>query len=262
MNTLQTIINEVLEKQKKLLSPSTYDARKNYLMHLLTHAKQLGISDPCQELFDSYVARATTIDLRFQLFHAVRLVDLEAGTKAFTPDGKLYNEPSIPSPEESDIVFRTIAFPIADGSIDSGHLIQRAAKEMQYLKLSNSTNWQYMQAWRELYIYLYLKGDTSFTRSGYEDFIASALQHYKEGTLPEWKKKIQIRAARVLLEVADTGCFKWKLFLTRKVCCQGESLEELRQQYLSFLQTRNLERKTIKLHDYSFRCCKYVPYRF
>ncbi len=254
MNTLQIIINKVLEKQKQLLSPSTYDVRKNYLKHLSAHAEQLGISEPCQELFDSYVARASTADLRFQLFHAVRLVDLEAGTKAFTPDGKLYNEPPIPSTEESDKVFQTIVFPIADGCIDSGFLIQRAAKEMQYLRLSSSTNWQYMQVWRELYISLYLKGDTTFSRSRYEDFITRAFQQYQEGTLPEWKKKIQIRAVRVLLEVADTGCFKWKLFLTRKVCCQEESLEELRQQYISFLRARNLERKTIKLYDYSFRC--------
>lgn len=121
MNKLQSIVNIVGEQQKLLLAPSTYDVRRSYLVNLVSHAEELGISEPCQELYDSYVARATTPDLRFQL------------------------------------------------------------------------------------------------------------------------------------EVADTGHFKWKLFNSRKVCCTEETLEELRQQYIAFLRTQNLENKTICLHDYSLR---------
>ena len=95
MNKLKQVVNAVLEQQKLQLAPSTYDVRKNYLKHLVDHGDRLGISEPCQELYDSYVSKAITPDLRFQLFHAVRLVDKEAGTKAFTPEGKLYNEPCI-----------------------------------------------------------------------------------------------------------------------------------------------------------------------
>lgn len=80
-----------------------------------------------------------TPDLRFQLLHAVRLVDKEAGTKALTPEGKLYNEPKFPSSSESEEVFRNIAFPIDDCKIDTGHLIRRAESEMAYLHLSAST---------------------------------------------------------------------------------------------------------------------------
>ena len=87
MNELKKVVNAVLEQQKLQLAPSTYDARKNYLKHLIEHGDSLGISEPCQELYDSYVSNATTPDLRFQFFHAVRLVDKEAGTRAFTPEG-------------------------------------------------------------------------------------------------------------------------------------------------------------------------------
>ena len=80
------------------------------------------------KLYDSYVSNATTPDLRFQLFHAVRLVDKEAGTKAFTPDGKLYNEPEIPSASEAEKGFQNISFPIMDGRIDAGLLIRRAER--------------------------------------------------------------------------------------------------------------------------------------
>ena len=75
LSKVQTIVNVVLEQQKQLLATSTYEVRKNYLKHLASHADAKGITEPCQELYDSYVARATTPDLRFQLFHAVRLVD-------------------------------------------------------------------------------------------------------------------------------------------------------------------------------------------
>ena len=113
MNQLKEVVNAVLEQQKLQLAPSTYDARKNYLKHLVEYGDYLGIQVPCQELYDAYVARAVTPDLRFQLLHAVRLVDKEAGTKALTPEGKLYNEPKLPSSSESEEVF----FPhLPDGS--------------------------------------------------------------------------------------------------------------------------------------------------
>ena len=253
MNKLQKTVGAVLEQQKQQLAPSTYDVRKNYLDHLLAHAEIMGISEPCQQLFDSYVSRAVTPDLRFQLFHAVRLVDKEAGTKAFTPEGKLYNEPEIPSASESEKIFQNKTFPVADGSIDTGHLIRRAESEMEYLHLSASTCWQYMQAWRELYIFLYLHGGTEFNRTSCNAFMKEATQKHQEGILHEWKRKIRRRATLILLEVAESGCFKWKLFISRKVCCSEETLEELRQQYIAFLRTQNLENKTISLYDYAFR---------
>ena len=253
MSKVQTIVNIILEQQKQLLAPSTYEARKNYLKDLISHADAKGITDPCQELYDSYVVRATTPDLRFQLFHAIRLVDKEAGTKALTPKGKLYNEPEIPPVDEVEKLFCTVNYPISDNIVDTGYLIRRAEQEMQYLQLSSSTSWQYMQAWREMYTFLYLQGDTMFARGMCIDFIEDANKKYLEGVLHEWKRKIRRRAALVLIEVADTGHFKWKMFTSRKVCCQEETLEDLRQQYSAFLQTQNLENKTISLYDYSFR---------
>ncbi len=253
MNGVQATVNKVLEQQKIKLAPSTYDARKNYLIHLAKHAEYLGIDEPCQELYDSYVARVSTPDLRFQLLHAIRLVDKEAGSKAFTPQGKLYNEPEFPPRDESEKAFQTISFPIDDGSIDTGHLIYRAESEMDYLQLSSSTRWQYMQAWRELYVFLYLQKDTTFSRVKAKAFIEDANRKHQDGILHEWKRKLRRRATLVLLEVADTGSFKWKLFLSKKTCCAEESLEKLRQQYLAFLRTQNLENKTIALYDYAFR---------
>ena len=243
MNQLKEVVNAVLEQQKLQLAPSTYDARKNYLKHLVEHGDYLGIQVPCQKLYDSYVARAVTPDLRFQLLHAVRLVDREAGTKALTPEGKLYNEPKLPSASESEEVFRNIAFPVDDCRIDTGHLIRRAESEMAYLHLSSSTRWQYMQAWRELYTFLYLSRSTVFMRESCNAFVEDNTQKHEDGSLNEWKRKIRRRSVCVLLEVADTGCFQWKLFLSKKICCSDDTMESLRQQYLTFLQTKKLRKE-------------------
>lgn len=253
MNELKEVVNAVLEQQKLQLSPSTYDVRKNYLKHLVEHGDSLSISQPCQELYDSYVSNATTPDLRFQLFHTARLVDKEAGTKAFTPEGKLYNEPEIPSASEAEKRFQSIPFPITDGGINVGPLIRRAESEMIYLHLSASTSWQYMQAWRELYTFLYLRGDTTFTRESCKAFLEDTNQKHRDGSLHEWKKKIRRRSVCVLFEVADIGCFKWKLFTSKKIRCSDDTLEELRQQYNSFLRTQNFKNNTIDLYDYAFR---------
>ena len=43
MNQLKEVVNAVLEQQKLQLAPSTYDARKNYLKHLVEHGDYLEI---------------------------------------------------------------------------------------------------------------------------------------------------------------------------------------------------------------------------
>ena len=253
MDKLHEVINTVLLKEKDKLKPSTYEARKRYLIHLAGHGAGIGIGEPCQELYDSFVARAATVDLRFQLYHAVRLVDAEAGTRAYTPEGTLYNEPKLPSMAESDTVFKEFSFPIEDESIDIGHLILRAKKEMEHLQLSFSTNWQYMQAWRELYCFLYVSGDSTFTRESVVLFSKDAARKNRYGKLHTWKLKIRRRCVNILLKVAETGQFEWKLFRSRQIHCPDDSLEKLRQQYTSFLKSKNLENSTIALYDYSFR---------
>ncbi|NLC26215.1 MAG: hypothetical protein GX777_06310 [Fastidiosipila sp.] len=253
MNNLQNTVGAVLKQQKQQLAPSTFEARRIYLNRLVVQADTLGISVPCQELFDAFVSKAVTPDLHFQLYHAVRLVDKEAGTKAFTPEGRLYNEPDIPTISESEKKLQDRLFPIADDSVDTGYLIRRAESEMKYLNLSASTCWQYMQAWRELYVFLYLHGNTAFSRDNCHAFIEESAHKKEEGSLHEWKRKIRRRATLILIEVADTGCFKWKLFISPKICCTEKSLEELRQQYIEFLRNQNLEKKTIYLYDYVFR---------
>ena len=103
MNQLKEVVNAVLEQQKLQLAPSTYDVRKNYLKHLVEQGDYLGIQVPCQELYDAYVARAVTPDLRFQLLHAVRLVDKASNAE---PEQKLLHR------KESSIMSRSFLPPV------------------------------------------------------------------------------------------------------------------------------------------------------
>lgn len=253
MNKLHEVVNTILNKEKAKLKTSTFDVRKTYLNQLAEQGDRMGINDPCQELYDSYVSRANTPDLRFQLYHAVRLVDAEAKTLAYTPEGRLYNEPILPTMDETEDFFKNVSFPIEDRSLDIGYLIRRAEKEMEYLQLTPSTTGQYIKAWRELYSALYVSGDTTFSREKVDAFIAEAIQQKQSGALHMWKLKIRRRSVNVLLEVAQSGHFEWKLFLSKQIHCGDDSLETLRIQYKSFLQSQNLEKSTIGLYDYAFR---------
>lgn len=141
MDTIRTVVKTVLAKQKCHLKQSTYEARKNYIIRLAEHGEKIGITKPCQELYDSYVTtRSLTPDLRFQLYHTVKLIDKESRTMALTPKGGLYNEPKLPSMDEANTLFKNISFPFEDGVLDAGYLILWATKEMEYLQLSPSTS--------------------------------------------------------------------------------------------------------------------------
>ena len=110
-----------------------------------------------------------------------------------------------------------------------------------------------MQAWRELYVFLYLRENTIFSRDNCNAFIEDTIRKHQAGLLHEWKRKIRRRATLVLLlklliqAPLNGNCF------SRKSMLPEESLEELRQKYLAFLRTQNLENRTIALYDYAFR---------
>jgi integrase len=70
--------------------------------------------------------------------------------------------------------------------------------------------------------------------------------------MKEWKWKINRKAAHVLIEVANTGRFLWKM-INRDVSCNSLKTESIRSQYLESLEQRNLSKSTIDLYDYVFR---------
>jgi integrase len=70
--------------------------------------------------------------------------------------------------------------------------------------------------------------------------------------MKEWKWKINRKAAYVLIEVADSGRFRWST-ISQDLRIADEGLEEVRGRYLFDLKSHNLQPATISLHDYVFR---------
>ena len=67
MNKLREVVDHVISSERDKLKPSTFEVRKGYLARLIKHADSIGMTVPCQELYDSFVSRANTPDLRFQI---------------------------------------------------------------------------------------------------------------------------------------------------------------------------------------------------
>jgi integrase len=85
-----------------------------------------------------------------------------------------------------------------------------------------------------------------------QDFIHEINNRRNNGSMKEWKWKINRKAAHVLMEVADTGCFRWGA-IRESISHEDPEIESIRLQYLDSLKERNLSKSTINLYDYVFR---------
>jgi len=252
MIKLTETIQVVLDQQKDLLSDSTYESRKSYFNQLLKLASNLDIDVPCQELYNAFTARANeSCDLRFQLFHCIKLVDAVARTRGVRADGSLYNEPELPSEEHAEAQLMNILYPVYD--IDLGILIVKARQEMKYLHLSKSTAGQYIHAWKDIYRYFYIKGSTQYSPSTLMNYIDAITVKLDANHMMRWKWKMNRKAALVLKEVAETGRFQWKLALKNPPHCSDSRMDGIRKQYCRSLEEKSLTKSTIDLHDYVFR---------
>jgi len=251
MTKLEGAIKEVQELQKNKLSYSTYEAQKCYFQQLLKTASMMCIEEPCQELYDTFAADDYgSKERRFHLNHCIKLVDKYTNTHAQRKDGTLYNEPTLPTIEETSVKLKNTSYPIE--SIDISFLIVKSELEMEYLCLKASTTGQYKHAWKDIYRYFFLHASTIYSESNILMYLDEITSSRNLGLMKEWKWKISRKAACVLIEVADTGHFQWSP-IHRNFCYSDAELDDLHIQYLTSLKERNLSRSTISLYDYVFR---------
>lgn len=252
MCELNEAIQAVRKQMREQLSESTYFARQTYLNQLQKHADKAEISVPCQKLYNTFVATHHDSNERhFQLEHCVKQIDKYCNTRAVRSNGTLYNEPQLPTAEETAKQLKDITYPIIN-QVDIGYLIVKAEQELQYLKLSDSTVGQYRHAWRDIYRCFYLSGSLAYNKSSIEEYIVRNTDQRNSGKLKEWKWKINRKAAYVLIEVAETGKFQWS-HICQELSCEDQSLEAIRLKYIDSLKERNLSLSTIALEDYVFR---------
>jgi len=252
MTKLDNTISLVLQQLKPELAAETWGSRRRYYNQMLRLANSLGITEPCQDLYDAYVADdGGSKERRGMHIRCVRLLDAVAGTGAKDERGILYNEPPLPSIAEAQEYFAGKLYPLSERScID--HIIIKAEIEMQYLTLTESTIGQYRHAWRDIRRYFHRNCSTEYNEQLLNRFIDEIEIQRTKGSMEEWKWKINRRAAYVLIEVANTGLFHWS-HIVKGINCDNAVIEEIRQQHLVSLRQRNLSRTTIGLYDYVFR---------
>jgi integrase len=252
MNKLETGIAIVLQRLKSELAAATWESRRQYYNQMLQLAHTLGINEACQKLYDAYIADDNGFKNRRKMhIHCVKLLDAIEGTNARDEHGKLYNEQSLPGKEETEKYFHSRQYPPAD-KVSIDHLIVKAEIEMRYLNLSESTIGQYRHAWMDILRYFNRHNSPDYDEQLLQCFIREIGSHRDEGSMKQWKWKINRKAANVLIEVANTGQFHWGL-IKPGITCAGMEIENIRNLYLSLLKSRNLSKSTINLHDYVFR---------
>jgi len=252
MTKLEAVINTILQQLKFKLANETWESRRRYFNQMLKCAKLLGITEPCAKLYDAFITDDNGSPERHALHvHCVRLVDAFACTQARDEHGLLFNEPPLPDDAEVHEFFQGREFPItADVCID--HLIVKADIEMRHLHLTASTIGQYKHSWMDIRRYFYDAGVSGYDEKLMKCFIQEINKLRDKGSMKEWKWKINRKAAHVLVEVANTGRFFWRM-INRDVSCNSLEAESIRSQYLESLEQRNLSRSTIDLYDYVFR---------
>lgn len=147
--------------------------------------------------------------------------------------------------------FQQHGFPLKI-QVDIDYLIIKAGIEMRHLSLSSSTMGQYRQAWVDIRRYCILNGITVYDNALIHKFLHEINLQRNNGTMNEWKWKINRKAANVLIEVAGTGSFHWGL-IQQGVNFGNPHLEDIHIQFKSLLAQRNLSDSTIDLNDYVFR---------
>ena len=252
MNKLETDIGTVLQQLKPKLAAETWESRRRYFNQMIRLADSLDIIEPCQKLYDVYVADGRGSEERRKLhIHCVKLLDAVSGTEARDGYGIMYNEPSMPTEAETEEYFRGPQS-FLEGNVGIDHLIVKAGIEMRYLSLTSSTMGQYRHAWMDIRRYFSANNSSVYDERLLRGFIQEIGLQRENCSIKEWQWKINRKAALVLIEVANTGQFEWRK-IKKPLKLKNAEIEKVHEQYLASLKHRNLSKSTIALHDYVLR---------
>jgi integrase len=252
MNQLEEAVQTILTRLKNELSDETWISRRRCFNQLLKLADKMHITEPCQKLYDAFIAEDNGSPERRGLhIHCVRLLDEISETHALNKNGGYFNEKPLPNEQNVVIFFHDRNFPLCD-PISLGYIIVKAKLEMKYLQLSESTTGQYMHAWLEIQQYFEKRGFDIYSPEILNDYICSITVSHNSGLIKEWKWKINRKAAFALAEVAKTGHYKWASISNGLTYPLPSDIDIVKRAYCDFLTDRNLSASTVYLHDFVF----------
>ena len=253
MTKLETDIQTVLSQLKENIALETWESGRRYFNQLIAMADTMKITNPCQELYDAFIADDHgSAERRSHHKRCVRLLDEISGTRSKNENGLFYNFIPLPGEKETQEFFKDKEFPMC-GEISMDYMLVKAQMEMKYLYLTVSTMGQYRHAWNEIRHYCLDHGTTFFDKSILDQFLSEIKERIRAGTIKEWKWKINHKAVFVLYEVAETGRFQWGQIQKQTTLIKTPEVEQIRLEYLASLSYRNLEKNTVDLYNYVFR---------
>jgi len=89
-------------------------------------------------------------------------------------------------------------------------LIGKAKKAIAPLGHSKSTVYQYGLSWDELALFFNQNNQETFSEALAHQFVEQTTDDFKKGRLKAWRFKLYRLATNILLEVYQTGGYKWK----------------------------------------------------
>jgi integrase len=252
MTKLETTINTVMQRLKPEIASTTWESRRRYFKQMTILAEQLNIEEPCNELYAAFIADDNGSKERRALHNrCAKLIDAIAGTRGMDSKGILLNEQPLPPEVEVNEFFSHMSFPITT-IVSLDYLIVKASIEMRYLNLTNSTFGQYRHSWIDIRRYFHIAGRNEYNAAFMQNYIQEISNRRNNGSMKEWKWKINRKAAHVLIEVANTGCFHWDI-IHKKINNKNLEVEIIRLKNIDLLRQKNLSKSTIDLYDYVFR---------
>ena len=252
MTKIEETIGAILDGIQPQLADSTLEYRREVFGQLTRMADEMGITEPCQKLYDAF-SKDDRGSKQRQSMHLliIKMLDAKAGTQGLTLGGRYINEPKFPNKDEVDTYLASCVFPIAD-DVDISMLISIAASDMESLKHSLSTSKQYLRAWCDIRTYFCKSGCMVFRNDLAERYMLDIADRKKSGAMKTWEWKLHRKAMSVLKDVAAFGHYHWGKISYRKRF-DNQGLEAVRQHFLTQLKEKNLSSATIELRDYVFR---------
>jgi integrase len=245
-------INKVLQDLKLKLGSNTWESRRRYFERLVRLSEKLKITEPCQELYDAFIADDNnSLERRSMHLICVRLLDASAGTHAKDSRGILINQPPLPSEAVVQEFFK-IRDSLSANSVPIDYLIVKAEIEMRYLNLSVSTIGQYRHSWMDIRHYYNIVNSQLYDDALIRNYLQEINIKRSHAVMKEWKWKINRKAAYVLIEVANTGRFQWRN-IHENISFSDPEVEIIKKEYKTLLEQKNLSLSTIDLYDYVFR---------
>lgn len=212
-------------------------------------ANESEIDKPCQILFDDFINRYTCKDDRINRKIVIKRLDKIAESNCLNENGILYNMKPFLTEEELIELGNNYHFPVDEG--EGLHQLISFVLSLMKEKLGKSTYGQYCHTFSYLYSWSVANGITDFNKKVLGRYLQIIEENYSNGAIPEWIYKIRKRSVNILLEVADTGEFKWHLYKKKKQIDEWRT--KLLNKYLKIMDDCSVYSDSyLYLHKYIF----------